>query len=41
MTSRPCVTEEHAAQGWRLVQILTENPAAISGEYVIIFERSK
>ncbi|MER3482228.1 MAG: DUF4177 domain-containing protein [Meiothermus sp.] len=32
---------EHAAQGWRLVQILVENPAASVSEYVLIFERQK
>jgi Domain of unknown function (DUF4177) len=34
------VIEEHAAQGWRLVQIFIDNPAAIPSEYVIILERS-
>lgn len=32
--------QEHASQGWRLVQIFTENPPVIPSEYVIIFERS-
>lgn len=40
-SSHQSVIEEHASQGWRLVQILIENPAAIPGEYVIIFERIK
>jgi Domain of unknown function (DUF4177) len=31
---------EHASQGWRLVQILVENPPVIPSDYVIIFERS-
>jgi hypothetical protein len=35
------IIHEHAVQGWRLVQILIENPAVIPGEYVIIFERSR
>jgi hypothetical protein len=34
------VIEEHAAQGWRLVQILVENPAA-PVDYVVIFEQNK
>jgi hypothetical protein len=32
--------KEHAAQSWRLVQMLVENPATIPSEYVIILERS-
>ncbi len=31
---------EMAAQGWRLVQVLVEVPAAVPNEYVIIAERS-
>lgn len=34
------VVHERAANGWRLVQILVENPAASVGQYVMIFERS-
>jgi hypothetical protein len=30
---------ERAAEGWELVQIFVENPAAIAGEYVLIFKR--
>jgi hypothetical protein len=30
---------EYASQGWRLVQILVENPPVIPSEYIIIFER--
>ncbi|GGQ94241.1 DUF4177 domain-containing protein [Deinococcus ruber] len=33
------VTAQHAREGWRLVQILIENPAAVAAEYVLIFER--
>lgn len=29
-----------AAEGWELVQVLVENPAAIPGEYVLIFRRA-
>ncbi|AKG19993.1 DUF4177 domain-containing protein [Calothrix sp. 336/3] len=32
---------EHAQEGWRLVQILVENPAAVPFEYVVIFERPR
>jgi hypothetical protein len=35
------VIKEHAAQGWRLVQMLVENPAAVPSEYMVIFERNK
>jgi hypothetical protein len=33
--------EEHARDGWRLVQVLVENPAAIPTEYVLILERPR
>ncbi|MBF6595010.1 MAG: DUF4177 domain-containing protein [Thermaceae bacterium] len=35
------VVEEHAREGWRLVQIFVENPAAIPSEYVVILERPR
>ena len=35
------VINEHAAQGWRLVQILIQVPAAIPKEYELIFERPR
>jgi Domain of unknown function (DUF4177) len=38
--SYQAVIAEHVAKGWRLVQVLIENPAMIPSEYVIIFERS-
>lgn len=34
------IVRERAADGWRLVQILVENPAASVSEYVLIFERT-
>jgi len=33
------VVHELARQGWRLVQVLVEQPAAMVSEYVLIFER--
>lgn len=33
------VVHERSRQGWRLVQVLVEQPAAIASEYVLIFER--
>jgi len=33
------VIHEHAAQGWRLVQVFVPLPAAVPTEYIIIFER--
>ncbi|WP_425147688.1 DUF4177 domain-containing protein [Deinococcus sp.] len=32
---------QHAERGWRLVQVLVENPAAIPTEHVLIFERPR
>ena len=32
---------EHAAQGWDLVQIFVENPAACATEHVLIFKQTK
>jgi len=32
--------QQHAKEGYRLVQIFLENPAAIPSEYVLIFERA-
>ena len=29
----------HAAQGWRLVQILVELPAAVPASYILVLER--
>lgn len=31
--------EELAAEGWRLVQVLVENPASVPSEYLLILER--
>ncbi len=33
------VIAEQASLGWRLVQILVEEPAAVVSTYVLIFER--
>ena len=33
------VVLEHAAQGWDLVQIFVENPAACATEHVLIFKQ--
>lgn len=33
------VVHERARSGWRLVQVLVEQPAAVAGEYVLVFER--
>lgn len=33
------VVLEHAAQGWDLVQIFVENPAACANEHVLIFKQ--
>jgi hypothetical protein len=30
-----------AADGWRLVQVLVEQPAAMANDYVLIMEREK
>lgn len=38
--SYQAVIVDHARQGWRLVQVLVENPAAVPTEYTLIFERS-
>ena len=32
---------EHANAGWRLVQVLVLNPAAVPAEYELIFERPR
>ncbi|ULH16189.1 DUF4177 domain-containing protein [Deinococcus sp. KNUC1210] len=34
-------TLQHAREGWRLVQILIETPAAVAAEHVLIFERPR
>ena len=31
---------EHARLGWRLVQILVENPAAVVDEYVLVLAKT-
>lgn len=33
------VIAEHAKQGWRFVQLVVDNPAAVPTAYVLIFER--
>ena len=33
------VVEQHAREGWRLVQVLVLNPAAVASRYEVIFER--
>jgi hypothetical protein len=33
------VVERHARDGWRLVQVLVTNPAAVPTRYEVIFER--
>ena len=33
------VIAEQARAGWRLVQVLVEEPAAVVTEYVLVFER--
>lgn len=33
------VIEQYAEQGWRFVQLVIDNPAAVPTEYVLIFER--
>lgn len=37
--SYQAVVHQRAKEGWRLVQILVENPAASVSHYVLIFER--
>jgi hypothetical protein len=32
---------EHTSNGWELVQIFVENPAAVPLEYVLIFRRPR
>lgn len=41
LTACERVVAEHAAQGWRLVQILVAVPASMPTEYDLIFERPK
>ncbi|MBD2021141.1 DUF4177 domain-containing protein [Leptolyngbya sp. FACHB-36] len=41
ITACESVVADHAAQGWRLVQILVANPSATPSEYDLIFERQK
>ncbi len=31
----------HATQGWRLVQIFIENPAAVADEYVLVMAKTE
>jgi hypothetical protein len=38
-SSYQSVIEENAKNGWRLVQVLVETPAAMPSEYTLIFER--
>lgn len=38
-TAYRAVAAERAAQGWRLVQVLVEVPAAVPAEVVLILER--
>jgi hypothetical protein len=33
------VIAAHAAQGWRFVQLIQENPSAVPAEYVLVFEQ--
>lgn len=33
------VINKYASEGWRFVQLVVDNPAAIPAEYVLIFER--
>ena len=32
---------QQAEEGWRLVQVMVENPAAVPTEYILIFERPR
>lgn len=34
------VIKSRAAEGWRLVQVLVEVPAAVPQEYIIVLERA-
>ena len=40
LTNYPDLVHERARQGWRLVQVLVEQPAIAASDRVLIFERA-